>query len=349
MRIGITGSSSFMGRNLILHLKSKNHIPIIFTGDICNPADVAEFTKSCDVIYHLAGCNRGEQKDVFGVNMIGGANILAAAAVLGNRHIIFPSSNFIIRQPDNPYSVGKMAVERMMNNTAGYEGTKVSIFRIPNTYGTNSFPFHVSVVATFCWYVANNRGDEIKMTGDGSQVVEFIPVRNVVKQLADALTQNESFTLTVIHGKPISIKKLAQIVKDPDKRTKNPDIDQIITFFMNKIPLVSYSAIQVLVTGASLSIVNSDSSEQLLLYLDNKLVINPGYNHREYYNIIKEQYVYLESGNLAIDIYAHTGDYLNTILLENNKVVCIRLTNNYQYRFRNVFSTSAIFSLFHAK
>lgn len=349
MRIGITGNSSFIGRNLIIHLKSINQVPILFSGDICNPADVAEFTKSCDVIYHLAGCNRGEHKDVYGVNMIGGANILAAAAVLGNRHIIFPSSNFIIRQPDNPYSIGKMAVERMLNNIAGYKDTKASIFRIPNTYGINSFPFHVSVVATFCWYVANNRGDEITMTGDGSQVVEFTPVRNVIKHFADALTQSDSFIISVIHGEAISIKELAQIVKDPDKRAKNPDIDQIITFFMKKIPLDTYTAIQVLVSGSSLSIVKGDSSEPLLLNIDNKIVINPGYNRSEYHKIDQEQYAYLETGNLAIDIYDHIGDYLNTILLEYNKVVAIRLTAHYQYRFRSVSSTPAVFSLFHAK
>lgn len=347
MKIGVTGSSSFIGRNLILHLNSFNNVPILFSGDICNSVAVAEFTKSCDVIYHLAGCNRGEHKDVYGINMIGGANILAAAAVLGNRHIIFPSSNFIIRHPDNPYSVGKMAVEKMLNDISGYEGTKVSIFRIPNTYGTFSFPFHVSVVATFCWYVANGRDDEITISGDGSQVVEFIPVRNVVNYLADALRQSDSFTITEIHGEAISIKELALIVKDPDKRAEYPDIDQVVTFFRNKIPLTMYAAHHVSASGVLLPIVNGDSAEPLLLNKGDKLTINSGYSRSEYHNVDQEQYVYLKSGSLAIDIYSLTGDYLNTLLLENHKVVGIKLTDHYQYRFRSVSSIAAVFSLFH--
>lgn len=346
MRIGITGSSSFIGRNLILRLKSINHTLILFKGDICNPVDVAEFTKSCDVIYHLAGCNRGEHKDVYGINMIGGANILAAAAILGNRHIIFPSSNFIIRHPDNPYSIGKMAVEKMLHEISGYGGTKVSIFRLPNTYGTNSFPFHVSVVATFCWYIANDRGDEITVAGDGSQVIEFIPVRYVVNYLADALKQNDSFTITEIHGEAISIKELAQIIKDPDKRVEYPDIDEVVTFFRNKISLATYAAHHVSASDASLSIVNGDSTGPLLLNMDSKLIIKSGHNRSEYHNVDRAQYVYLKSGSLAIDIYSLTSDYLNTVLLEKNKVVGIKLTDHHQYRFRSISSTVAVLGFF---
>lgn len=113
-KIGITGHNSFLSRHLVLALRRAGKEVLLFDGDIRNPAAVTAFVYDCNTIYHLAGCNRGTDKDVYEINMIGGANVAESAAAIGDRHIIFPSSNYLLRDPNNPYSICKEAVENML-------------------------------------------------------------------------------------------------------------------------------------------------------------------------------------------------------------------------------------------
>ena len=69
MRIGITGSSGFIGWHLRCLLYQEHDIEVIEANEeaFSNDENLERFLANCDGIFHLAGKNRGSDKEVFDV------------------------------------------------------------------------------------------------------------------------------------------------------------------------------------------------------------------------------------------------------------------------------------------
>ena len=335
--IGITGPTSFIGRHLRRRVAELGGTPILFHGDICNPSEVVAFVRQCDTIIHLAGCNRGEAFGVYRVNAVGGANVVTAAAAVGNRHVIFPSTKYICRYPDSPYSRGKLAVEAMLRQLAGFAGCKASVFRMSNTYGPGALPHYVSVIATFCWFEANGRGPEMPILGDGSQVTDFTPIDTVIDHLLAACDHQDSFTFTQVEGEPLSVRQIAEIVRDPVARKSYPVIQATVEFFAEPSPLKE-------LTGDACLGETSREAEipQLLKRHGFRVMrqhdIKVEFNQVSFAQLMRSdeiQWLCLLSGGIVVDIYAFSGEYMQSRLLDEQHVRCIQLTPAYQYDLRN--------------
>ena len=69
MRILVTGSQGFIGKNLIVRLRHKG-IHQIETFDRNNESqDLREIVESTDMVFHLAGANRPKNDDDFDVSV----------------------------------------------------------------------------------------------------------------------------------------------------------------------------------------------------------------------------------------------------------------------------------------
>jgi len=81
MKIGLTGSNGFLGRNLIKILDSKNEITQ-FKGDITDKNDVEKFMNNkFDIVFHLAGAvpkfDEGNDLTIsYSINQVGTKNIV---------------------------------------------------------------------------------------------------------------------------------------------------------------------------------------------------------------------------------------------------------------------------------
>ena len=224
-KVGITGSAGFIGRHLEAWLRQKGHDVICFEGDIVDPDGVRRLVEDCEVIFHLAGRNIGPEDEILRVNTEGTRLLAEAAAALGDRHVIFSSSNLVVRRPESAYAKSKLAGEEMLAGIAGSNGCKVSLFRIANVYGPGSRPFYNSVVATFCWYAATGRRGELPIHGDGSQVVEFVPVGEVVEILSASLDQAEPLHQAEIPGEAFPVRELGETICDAKKRAAHPALE----------------------------------------------------------------------------------------------------------------------------
>ena len=58
MRVLITGSKGFIGKNLIVRLKELPDVEIFEYFTVSQENDLVNFIQSCDYIFHLAGVNR---------------------------------------------------------------------------------------------------------------------------------------------------------------------------------------------------------------------------------------------------------------------------------------------------
>lgn len=152
MKILITGSKGFIGKNLISHLQELEEIEII-TYDIEDSFEKIE-NNIMDVkyIFHLAGINRPQTPEEFYkgntdltkkiVDLIKNTNSSASLVITSS----------IQATKDNDYGKSKkMAEDYIKENLNNYY-----IYRLHNVFGKWCRPNYNSVVATFCNNIANN-------------------------------------------------------------------------------------------------------------------------------------------------------------------------------------------------
>ena len=99
MKIFITGSSGFIGNELVNHLSDKHEIIKFDLSDNQNILDfeqLKESMKDCDVVVHLAAHKKPYEdktfKDYFETNCQGTFNVAQAAMECGVKKFIYTSS-----------------------------------------------------------------------------------------------------------------------------------------------------------------------------------------------------------------------------------------------------------------
>ncbi len=181
--IAVTGADGFIGLHVTLAARRRglDVVPVTRT-TFASSDQLAASLADVETIVHLAGQNRGPDREVEATN-IRLANELASALPRDrSTRVIFASSTQ--RHRDNAYGRSKRAAEDILAD-ATWVGLTVA--EITNVFGPGSRPFHNSVVATFCHQVA--RGEQPSIHRDVN--MELIWVVDLSEQLV-ALAQDRS-------------------------------------------------------------------------------------------------------------------------------------------------------------
>jgi UDP-2-acetamido-2,6-beta-L-arabino-hexul-4-ose reductase len=110
---------------------------------------LAAFSRECDTIIHLAGANRGDEREVFDVNcQLTDRLVESLSNTKKPPHVIFASSTQ--RDRSSSYGRSKKYGEEQLRKWAARTGGRVTVLVIPDVYGAGCRPFYNSVVATFC-------------------------------------------------------------------------------------------------------------------------------------------------------------------------------------------------------
>jgi len=225
IKVGITGIDGFLGWHLRSFLRSRPEIEIIEGGGRQTFSDESlfkSFVSSSDVIVHLAGMNRGADKDIRGTNIKLASDLLRFCDETASRpHIIFASSTHIFRK--SAYGESKKRCSRLFKDWAKRNKVNFSNLIIPNIFGEYGKPFYNSVVATFCHQIAN--GLEPKIIKDNT--LELVHAQDVAMKIYEAITGNINGD-TRVTGLPLTVKEvLGRIVKVADiyKSQVIPDLN----------------------------------------------------------------------------------------------------------------------------
>ena len=233
MKILVTGSSGFIGSNLIKALLEKEYEVVGFSrspsqldipfvvGDIRDTKKVRKICNDVDVIFHLATQKFVPEplKDSMNhasVNILGTLNLLqesncdfvyiSSAEVYGEPDTI-PVSEFAPLRPKTPYAISHVASEYYVRNLSERKGTNFTIFRLANIYGPNSD----SVVSKFVERIKNNQN--LLINGDGKAIRDLTNVKDVVDafilSIRNKRMRNNVFNLGT--GVKTSINKLASL------------------------------------------------------------------------------------------------------------------------------------------
>jgi UDP-2-acetamido-2,6-beta-L-arabino-hexul-4-ose reductase len=176
-RVLITGADGFLGRNLSVRLGAVDGLELTRV-DVQTPeATLEEALERCDVVFHFAAVNRTADQDEFKRINCDFTQQLCRKLMDSKRspRIIFTSSIQAIL--NNPYGVSKREAEDVLLRHAAETGAVVRIYRLKHLFGKWARPDYNSVVATFCYRIANDLPIWIS---DPNAVVDLVYVDDVV-------------------------------------------------------------------------------------------------------------------------------------------------------------------------
>lgn len=203
MKILITGSKGFIGRNLVETLKSikyENNIKYsslfieeIYEYDIDSTLnDLYDYTSKCDFVFHLAGVNRSDkQEDYMNGNFDFTSILLSYLKKHNNKASIMFASSIqasCIGRYNNEYGKSKKAGENLLFEYARENNSKALVYRFPNLFGKWCRPNYNSVVATFCYNIANNL--PIKVNNRTTKL-ELVYIDDLIDEMILALLGQE--------------------------------------------------------------------------------------------------------------------------------------------------------------
>jgi UDP-2-acetamido-2,6-beta-L-arabino-hexul-4-ose reductase len=189
MKILITGSRGFLGRNLAVHLLERRDCETSFFDEGHSTEDLRSMASEADIIYHLAGVNRPREVSEFEKGNVGLTEQLCGILRTGGRapRIVFSSS--VQADLNNPYGVSKARAENTLRRFAAESGACVRIYRLKNIFGKWGRPNYNSVTATFCHNIANDLPISIS---DPKHKVELSYVDDVVAAFISEIGAGET-------------------------------------------------------------------------------------------------------------------------------------------------------------
>lgn len=204
MKILVTGSEGFVGKNLVAALynikdnKDRTHpelkIDEIYEYDVkSSPESLSRFCKDADFVFNLAGVNRPKDQSEFLKGNFGFASALLDA-LKENKNtcpVMLASSiqaTLLGRYADGEYGKSKKMGEDLFFKYGEETGAKVLVYRFPNLFGKWCKPNYNSAVATFCHNTANDL--PITVNDRGTQL-ELLYIDDLVDEMLSALSSRE--------------------------------------------------------------------------------------------------------------------------------------------------------------
>jgi len=206
MKVGLTGGGGFIGSHLYQALIKDSRVVWCEKFDrekynLLDSKSMEAFVKDKDIIFHLAGANRGSNQELLKINTIGTLNLLEAIRKYGTKNIklIFASSFQVYKStpdpvlidettpsfPESIYGLSKKFAEELIDCYTRSYGIRGIIYRISNVYGPRCKPYYNSVISTFIDLTLE--GKALTIYGDGKQARSFIYIKDVVAAFLKAI------------------------------------------------------------------------------------------------------------------------------------------------------------------
>ena len=251
----VTGGCGFIGSNIVDRLISDGHEVIVLDNksadnakffvnekaqyacqDISNYQLTNTFYAGVDYVFHLAAESRigpsiDNPLDTVQKNCLGTATVLQCSRKWGVKKVMYSSTSSgygnnphpnVETQPDdclNPYSVTKIAGEKLCKMYTDLFGMKTVTFRYFNVYGDRAprTGQYSPVIGIF--FRQRDAGEDLTIVGDGEQRRDFVHVSDVVSaNLAAAFNdvddEHYGQVYNVGSGKNYSVNEIASWISD---------------------------------------------------------------------------------------------------------------------------------------
>ncbi len=236
MNILVTGANGFVGRNLCSHLKLMENINLYEFDKENTTEELKTMVMDSQFIMHFAGVNRPKDESEF----IEGNSDLTKLIVdtLEENNLSTPvllsSSTQAIR--DNAYGKSKLMAEQTIIEYGKNNDAPVYVYRFPNLFGKWCRPNYNSVVATFCYNIANDKPIEIHAP---DAIITLCYIDSVINECLQAMVddvERDGDYCVVREKYDISLQDLADMInlfKDIRRTGVIPDMQDNLTRYMH--------------------------------------------------------------------------------------------------------------------
>jgi UDP-2-acetamido-2,6-beta-L-arabino-hexul-4-ose reductase len=184
MKVLVTGAEGFLAKNLITHLQRDKSIQLYLYTKKDSKTLLEAYVKEVDFIYHLAGVNRPKNTKEFYEGNSNLTKIIVDALRFADKSTPVVLSSSIQAELDNDYGKSKLEAEQLLLDYAKVTNARVYIYRLPNVFGKWSKPNYNSVIATWCYNIANDL--EIQVNNRDSELT-LVYVDDVIKSFIEKL------------------------------------------------------------------------------------------------------------------------------------------------------------------
>lgn len=247
----VTGGAGFIGAHVARELLDMGHevwvLDDLSGGDKANLPQGVEFVEGSivdhtlidglfdkigfDYVYHLAayaaeGLSHFIKRFNYTNNLIGSVNLINASVRTKVKCFVFTSSiavyganqlpmvESLIPEPEDPYGIAKLSVERDLKVTNEMFGLNYIVFRPHNVYGEyqNIGDRYRNVVGIFMNQLL--KGESLTVFGDGDQTRAFSYIADVAPYIAKSVNVKEAYNETFNIGgdQEYSVGHLAEVV-----------------------------------------------------------------------------------------------------------------------------------------
>ena len=212
MRILVTGANGFIGKNLVIFLNEHEKFSVLSFTRGNSLTELQEFVEQADAVVHLAGENRPKKISEFETVNLGLTQSLCDFIRSTGRMIPLILASSTQAEMNNHYAKSKVSAEKVVELLSKETNNPVCIYRLPAVFGKWSKPNYNSVVATFCFNIANNLPIQVN---DGMSLLRLVYIDDVVLDFVSKIEQKFNGVLRSVI-KPeysISLDKLAEQIK----------------------------------------------------------------------------------------------------------------------------------------
>jgi UDP-glucose 4-epimerase len=266
MRYLVTGGCGFIGSHLARELVNLGEVRILddlssggpgriqdlldggraqlIRGNILHRNLLTEACKGVDCVFHLAaiasaGRSLKNPLEIHEVHATGTLSILSAAAEAGVKKVVYSSSSAVygdnpasprveaaLPEPVSPCGASKLAGEHYCEVYRRSLGLPTASLRYFNVYGPAQDPRgeDAAVIPRFIVHVLRRRPPVI--FGDGSQVRDFVSVKDVVRANILAMQRDAVGVFNIGSGDGTTIMNLARVVMDIGGLSREPVLEK---------------------------------------------------------------------------------------------------------------------------
>jgi UDP-2-acetamido-2,6-beta-L-arabino-hexul-4-ose reductase len=183
LKVLVTGSEGFIGKNLLVKLAENSVDYVCFTRDQSISA-LPALLEDIDFVFHLAGVNRPLDSAEFSKHNFELTTALCDAIQKNGKAIPVAFTSSIQAISDNAYGVSKKLAEDALIHLHASTKAAVYLYRLPNVFGKWARPNYNSVVATFCHNIAQDLPIRID---DPSKIVPLVYIDDLLESFLDVL------------------------------------------------------------------------------------------------------------------------------------------------------------------
>ena len=251
----VTGGAGFIGSHIVEELKRLDHMVVVIDNeysdndnfhwrkdtlnvnvDITDYKTLKKAFTGADYVFHLAaeariGPSIENPVNALNINTIGTCNVLQCAREVGAKKVLYSSTSSgyglneapnVETQPDdclNPYSVSKIAGEKLCKMYTDLYGLNTIIFRYFNVFGERAPRKGQYAPVTGIFLRQKAAGEPLTIVGDGEQRRDYIYVKDVANANIMAAISNPDDdaygqVYNVGSGKNYSVNEIASFISD---------------------------------------------------------------------------------------------------------------------------------------